>query len=195
VGAGVRRIEALTGEAARLYLAGQERLAREAAAYLRTTPEELPQRVVSLVEERRRLERELADAKRKLAMGGGAGPNGPASEVREIAGVKVAARVFHDLDPKELRGMVDDAKKRLGSGIAAFAAVKDGKAAIAVGITQDLAGRYDAVELVRRGAAVVGGKGGGGRPDMAQAGGPDGAHAEAALEAITHSLEELAGAA
>jgi alanyl-tRNA synthetase len=195
VAAGVRRIEALTGEAARLYLTRQEHAAREAAAYLKTTPDELPQRVVSLVEERRRLERELAEAKRKLATGGGAGPAKSGPEVREVAGLKVAARVFDGLDPKDLRGLVDEAKRQIGSGIVAFAAVKDDKAAIAVGVTDDLTGRYSAVDLVRQGAPVVGGTGGGGRPDLAQAGGPDGAAAQAALDAITRSLEELAGAA
>jgi alanyl-tRNA synthetase len=194
VAAGVRRIEALTGEAARLYLTRQEHAAREAAAYLKTTPDELPQRVVSMVEERRRLERELAEAKRKLATGGG-GPAKSGPEVREVAGLKVAARVFEGLDPKDLRGLVDEAKHQIGSGVVAFAAVKDGKAAIAVGVTEDLTGRYNAVDLVRRGASIVGGKGGGGRPDLAQAGGPDGAAAQAALDAITRSLEELAGAA
>jgi alanyl-tRNA synthetase len=194
VAAGVRRIEALTGEAARLYLTRQEHAAREAAAYLKTTPDELLQRVVSMVEERRRLERELAEAKRKLATGGG-GPAKSGPEVREVAGLKVAARVFEGLDPKDLRGLVDETKHQIGSGVVAFAAVKDGKAAIAVGVTDDLTSRYNAVDLVRRGASIVGGKGGGGRPDLAQAGGPDGAAAQAALDAITRSLEELAGAA
>jgi alanyl-tRNA synthetase len=142
------------------------------------------------MDERRRLERELADAKRKLAMGGGAAaPAGP----EEVAGVKLVARVAHGVGGKDLRPLVDQAKAQVGSGVVALVGVsEDGKAAVAVGVTDDLAGRIDARELVRVGAAAVGGKGGGGRPDMAQAGGPDGGKADAALAAIREALTSAA---
>ena len=192
VSSGVRRIEALTGEAARLYLIEQERLAREAAAELRTTPAELKGRIVSLVEERKRLERELAEAKKALALGGGAQSAG--DEIQTVGRYKVVARAV-DVEAKELRGLIDEAKKKLGSGIVAFVGTAGGKASIAVGVTADLAGAVSAVDLVRLGSEALGGKGGGGRPDFAQAGGPDPAKADAALEAILSSLERQAGAA
>ena len=189
VASGVRRIEALTGEAARAYLSDQERLALEAAQALKVAPAELPGRVAALVDERKKLERELSEAKKKLALAGG-GANGAgaaeaADEVREIAGVKVMARLFDGLNPKDLRGLVDEAKQKIGSGAVAFVAVNDGKVALAAGLTKDLAGKFSAVDMVRAGAEACGGKGGGGRPDMAQAGGPDAALAPQALEAMT----------
>ncbi|MDF2094921.1 alanine--tRNA ligase [Aquibaculum arenosum] len=187
--AGVRRIEAVTGKAALDWVEQQETLLEEAAGALRATPESLPGRIVSLLEERRRLERELSETRRKLAAGGGTG-SGPSS--REVAGVKVAARVLEDMPAKDLKPMADDLKKQLGSGIAALIAVNDGKASIVVGVTEDLTPRFSAVDLVRVGAAALGGKGGGGRPDMAQAGGPDGSQAEAALRAIEAALTEEA---
>lgn len=195
VGSGVRRIEALTGEGARRYLVHQEEIARDAAAALRVTPDEVPARVVSLVEERKRLEKELADAKRKLALGGGGAPSSEQA-AEELGGIKLIARKLDGVNPKDLRGMIDDAKKQIGTGIVAFVtATEEGKAGLAVGVTGDLTDRYSAVELVRAGAEAVGGKGGGGRPDMAQAGGPDGAKAEAALGAIRAMVSSLAGAA
>ncbi|MGB5949746.1 MAG: alanine--tRNA ligase, partial [Parvibaculum sp.] len=178
VASGVRRIEALTGEGARHYLVEQERIAKEAAGALKISPEELPQRVVSLVEERKRLERELNEAKKKLAMSGGGAAE--ASPAQTIGGVQVVARVLAGVNPKDLRGLVDEAKKQAGSGVVALVAVsEDGKGAIAVGVTADLTSRFNAVDLVKAGAAAMGGSGGGGRPDMAQAGGPEGAKAEA----------------
>ncbi len=194
VASGVRRIEALTGEGARHYLVEQERIAKEAAGALKIAPEELPQRVVSLVEERKRLERELNEAKKKLAMSGGGGAE--ASPAQTIGGVQVVARVLAGVNPKDLRGLVDEAKKQAGSGVVALVAVsEDGKGAIAVGVTADLTSRFNAVDLVKAGAAAMGGSGGGGRPDMAQAGGPEGAKAEAALDAVRAAVGELAGAA
>lgn len=186
VSSGVRRVEALTGEAARRYLAGRDDKLKEAAAALKATPDEVPGRVVSLMEEKRRLERELAEAKKALAMGGGAGgaPVGP----EQIAGIAFSGQVLDGFEAKGLRGAVDDAKTRLGSGIAALVAVNDGRATVAVGVTEDLVGRFSAVDLVRAGVAAVGGQGGGGRPDMAQGGGPDGANAAAALDAIRAAL-------
>ncbi|HMM15677.1 MAG TPA: alanine--tRNA ligase [Parvibaculum sp.] len=194
VASGVRRIEALTGEGARHYLVEQERIAKEAAGALKIAPEELPQRVVSLVEERKRLERELNEAKKKLAMSGGGAAE--ASPAQTIGGVQVVARVLAGVNPKDLRGLVDEAKKQAGSGVVALVAVsEDGKGAIAVGVTADLTSRFNAVDLVKAGAAAMGGSGGGGRPDMAQAGGPEGAKAEAALDAVRAAVGELAGAA
>ncbi|TGY88305.1 alanine--tRNA ligase [Marinicauda algicola] len=187
VSAGVRRVEALTGEAAREYLETQAGIAKAAAERLKVPPAELEERVDTLLKERRTLERQLAEAKKQLALGGGSGaaPAGP----EEISGVKFIGRVAQGVGGKDLRAMVDEARKQMGSGIAAFVGVNDGKAALAVGVTDDLAGRFDAVELVRAGAAEVGGKGGGGRPDFAQAGGPDGDRAEAALDAIRGALK------
>jgi len=189
---GVRRIEAVTGKAALEWVEQQEELLDEAAAALKTGAEALPGRIASLLEERRRLERELSETRRKLAAGGGAGPSSPGA--KEVAGVRLAARVVEDLPARDLKPMVDELKKQLGSGIAAVVAVNEGKASLVVGVTDDLTGRFSAVELVRVGAAALGGKGGGGRPDMAQAGGPEGAQAAAALEAIEAALLEPAAA-
>jgi alanyl-tRNA synthetase len=191
VAAGVRRIEALTSEGARRYLSGQAELARTAAAALKTSAAELPQRVLQLAEERRRLERELAEARRALAL---AGPAKSTEDdgVREIAGLKTVLRVVDGVAPKDLKGLADEAKIKIGSGVVAFAAVADGKASLVVGVTDDLKARISAVDLVRVGAEALGGKGGGGRPDMAQAGGPDGAKAGAALDAIAQHLGSLA---
>ncbi|MFQ5785770.1 MAG: alanine--tRNA ligase [Alphaproteobacteria bacterium] len=182
VAAGVRRIEALTGRAAEEHVAQQEARLLAAAAALKSPPAELPERVAALIEQRKRLERELAEARRRLAAGGGD------DEVREVAGVRLAARRLDGTPPKELRGLADDLKKRIGSGVVALVTVNDGKAALVVGVTDDLTGRLSAVDLARAGAAALGGKGGGGRPDMAQAGGPDGARADAALTAIERAI-------
>ncbi len=192
VSAGVRRIESLTGEAARQYLDHEAGLARRAADTLKTVPEELPSRIEALVAERKKLERALSDAKKTLALGGDA-PN-QSNDIRKIAGINYAGRVLEGVAPKDLRGLIDETKKQLGSGVAAFIGVNDGKAAVAVGVTDDLTAKISAGELVRAGAAAVGGKGGGGRPDMAQAGGPDGAKAAAAVEAIAKQIETAAGA-
>ncbi len=189
VGSGVRRIEALTGEAARQYMLDQSRLLRRSAEALKITPGGLPERVTALSEEKRKLERQLAETKKQLALGGGGSQASNAPE--EIAGVKLIARVAEGVGGKDLRGMIDDAKKQIGSGVVAFVGVNEGKAALAVGVTKDLTDRFNAVELVKAGAEAVGGKGGGGRPDMAQAGGPDGARADAALQAIRDSLKAM----
>jgi alanyl-tRNA synthetase len=181
VASGVRRIEALTGEGARQWLVGREDALKGTASLLRTTPDEVEARVAALLDERRKLERELAEAKKALALGGGAGQAQAADE--EINGVKFAGQVLDGLDPKELRGLLDQAKQRLGSGVAVIVAVNDGKASIAAGVTEDLTARISAVDLVRAGVEALGGKGGGGRPDMAQGGGPDGASAAGAIAA------------
>ncbi len=184
VASGVRRIEALTGDAARSYLAQQDERVREAAELLKVSPDEVIQRLAAIVDERRKLERQLAEAKRDLALGGSAGGGG-ASAVQEVGKVKLLARVVQGVAPKDLRSLVDDGKKQLGSGIVAIVGVsEEGKAGLVVGVTADLTSTYDAVELARIGAEALGGKGGGGRPDLAQAGGPDGGRADQALEAI-----------
>jgi alanyl-tRNA synthetase len=191
VSSGIRRIEALTGEAARRWLNDREAKLREAAATLKSAPDEVPARIAALVDERRRLERELADAKRALAMGGGATKSeGPAPE--QVNGHKFLGQVVEGFDPKGLRAAVDDMKKRLGSGIGALVAVNDGRASVAVGVTDDLAGQVSAVELVKAAVATLGGQGGGGRPDMAQGGGPDGSKANEALDAVKNALEKVA---
>jgi alanyl-tRNA synthetase len=191
VSAGVRRIEALTGEAARLWLSAREAKLREAAAALKSAPDEVPVRIASLVEDRKRLERELADARKQLAMGvSGARPEAGAPE--EVNGHKFLGEVIEGLDPKGLRAAVDEMKKRLGSGIGALVAVNEGRASVAVGVTDDLAGQVSAVDLVKAAVATLGGQGGGGRPDMAQGGGPDGSKAKQALDAVRDALEKVA---
>ncbi|MCO5129605.1 MAG: alanine--tRNA ligase [Xanthobacteraceae bacterium] len=192
VASGVRRIEALTGAAARRRANDALQLARDTAAELRTTLDDMPARVAALLEERKKLERELADARKKLAMGGG-GASGAAGDaaVREAGGVKLLARAVEGIEMKDLKSLADDGKKQLGSGVVAIVGVTgDGKAGIVVGVTKDLTGRFNAVDLVRKGSEALGGKGGGGRPDMAQAGGPDGAKAAAALDAVAAAMAE-----
>lgn len=182
VSSGVRRIEALTGEGARQWLVGREEALKHAASLLRTTPEDVEGRVAALLDERRKLERELAEAKKALALGGGGGTKPEAAD-EDVGGVKFAGQVLEGLDPKELRGLLDQAKQRLGSGVAVIVAVNDGRASIAAAVTDDLTGKVSAVDLVRAGVEALGGKGGGGRPDMAQGGGPDGAKAADAIAA------------
>ena len=186
VSSGIRRIEAMTGEGARLYMEEQMGYGRAAADSLKIPPADLVTRVSSLMAERKKLERQLAEAKKQLAMGGGTAgaPAGPES----VNGVNFIGRVVEGVGGKDLRGLIDEAKTQMGSGVAAFIGVNDGKAALAVGVTDDLKDRLGAVDLVKAGAAAVGGKGGGGRPDFAQAGGPDGASAQAALDEIRKVL-------
>jgi len=194
VSSGVRRIEALTGEAARLWLTAREERLRETASALKTTPEEVPSRVAALVEERRKLERELAEAKKALALGGGAAKAETAGP-EQVAGLSFIGQVIEGLDPKGLRGLVDEAKANLGSGVAVLVAVNEGRASVAVGVTDDLAGRLSAVDLVKQAVATLGGQGGGGRPDMAQGGGPDGGKADEAVAAVRGALTETAATA
>lgn len=182
VSSGVRRIEALTGEGARQWLVAREDALKGAAGLLRTTPEDVETRVAALLDERRKLERELAEAKKALALGGGGAKAEAADE--EVNGVKFSGQVLEGLDPKELRGLLDQAKQRMGSGVAAIVAVNEGKASIAAAVTEDLTGTISAVDLVRKGVEALGGKGGGGRADMAQGGGPDGDKAADAIAAV-----------
>ena len=191
VAAGVRRIEALTGEAAVLHMDEQEAALGEAAAALRVSPVEVPARVAVLMDEKRKLEREVSELRRQLATGG-SGTAAP--EAKEIAGLKFAGRTMAGVPARELKAMADAMKQQVGSGVVAIVGVDEGKASLVVGVTDDLVERISAVDLVRAGSAALGGKGGGGRPDMAQAGGPDGAKAEEALAAIEAALAETAGA-
>ena len=190
VASGVRRIEALTGRHARKHANEVMALAKQAAAELRTTPEDVPARITALMDERKKLEREVSDARKKLAMGGGGSANGAAaSGVREVGNVKLMARAVEGIEMKDLKSLADDGKKQIGSGVVAIVGVTgDGKAGVVVGVTPDLTARFNAVNLVRVASEALGGKGGGGRPDMAQAGGPDGAKADAALSAIEKAL-------
>jgi alanyl-tRNA synthetase len=183
VAAGVRRIEALTGAAAEQHVAEEERVLGETAALLKAAPAEIGARVAQLLEERRRLERDLTEQRRALAAAGGGGP-----AAKEVGGVRLATRLLDGVPAKELKSMADAVKKQIGSGIVALAARDGGRASLVVALTPDLAGRFDAVELVRAGSRALGGQGGGGRPDMAQAGGPDADKAEAALAAIEQAV-------
>jgi alanyl-tRNA synthetase len=180
--AGVRRIEALTGAAAFAYLSEQDRRLAETALALKAQPADVPARVKSLLDERKALNNEVAQLRRELAMAGGAG-TGPEGDVREIDGVPFLAQVLSGVSGKDLPPLIDAHKSRIGSGAVLLIADTGGKAAVAAGVTEDLTGRLSAVELVRAAVAELGGKGGGGRPDMAQGGGADASHAPAAIEA------------
>jgi alanyl-tRNA synthetase len=183
VAAGVRRIEAVVGAAAEGWVAEQADLLGRAAQALKATPAELPVRIEALLDDRRRLEKEISDLRRQMATGAG-----QASANKTIAGVTLAGRVLEGVPAKDLKGMADEVKKQIGSGVVALVGTADGKASIVVAVTDDLTGRFSAVDLVRVGAEALGGKGGGGRPDMAQAGGPDNGHADAVLTAIETAL-------
>jgi alanyl-tRNA synthetase len=188
VASGVRRLEALTAKAARKSQNHIAQVAKAAAAELKTSVDDVPNRLAALIDERKRLERDLAEARKKLAMGGG-GARAAEDGVRSVGDTKLLARAVSGIDVKDLKSLVDEGKKQVGSGVVAIVGVtQEGKAGIVVGVTDDLTARFNAVDLVRRGAEALGGKGGGGRPDMAQAGGPDGSKAEAALAAIAAAL-------
>ncbi len=187
VSAGVRRVEALTGDTARHHLESEARGFRDVAALIKAPIQEVPARLESLIEDRKRLERELAEAKKKLAMGGGGGSADNA--VRAIGDVKLLARAVQGIEMKDLKSLADEGKKQVRSGVVAIVGVNaEGKAGVVIGVTDDLVKRFNAVDLARRAAETLGGKGGGGRPDMAQAGGPDGSKAEAALKAIADAI-------
>ncbi len=189
VAAGVRRLEAMTGEVARKYRAEESRRLRDLAGLLKVPSQDAAPRLEALLEERKKLERDLADARKKIAMGGNSS-GGAASDVRDINGVKFLGKAVSGVDMRDLKSLADEGKKQVGSGVVAIIATgEDGKAGLVVGVTADLTGRFSAVDLVRAGSEKLGGKGGGGRPDMAQAGGPDGAKAGEALEAIAALLQ------
>ena len=187
VAAGVRRIEALTGEAARRHARDQESYLAEASGLVKSTAGDLAPRIEAILEERRQLERELRELRKQAALGGGE----KALQTRDVGGTAYLPQRLDGTPPRELRPMVDGLKSKMGSGVCAIVTVSDGKAALVVGVSEDLTDRINAVDLARAGAAALGGKGGGGRPDMAQAGGPDGTKADAALEAIEAALADL----
>ena len=187
VSSGVRRVEALVGTAARSYLSERDRTLKTMAGQLKVPVQEAEARLAALIEERKTLEKQLAEAKRQLAMGGGAKDQG--SEVVEVNGIKYLGKVVKGISPKDLRGLVDQGKQQIGSGVVAFVGISDdGKAGIAVGVTSDLTDRLSAVTLVQAGAEALGGKGGGGRPDMAQAGGPEPEKADHAIAAVKGAM-------
>jgi alanyl-tRNA synthetase len=192
VSSGVRRIEALTGRHARKHANDTMAIAKTAASELRTTVDDMPARIAALMEERKKLERDLSDARKKLAMGGGpsvSGSHRTEDDFREVQGVKLMAKSVSGIEMKDLKSLADAGKKQLGSGVVAIINVgDDGKAGVVVGVTPDLTARFSAVDLVKVASEALGGKGGGGRPDMAQAGGPDGAKASAALSAIEQAM-------
>ena len=193
VGAGLRRIEAVTGAAAEHYVAEQQKLLAEAAAALRALPQDLPGRIATLVDDRKKLERELTEARKQAATGGASG--GGAAAAKDVNGVKLASRVMEGVPAKELKGMADALKKQLGSGVVVLIATEDGKASLVVGVTADLAAKVSAVDLVKAGSAALGGQGGGGRPDLAQAGGPNAASAGEAIAAIEAAIRNRTKAA
>ena len=183
--AGVRRIEAVTGAGAENLIAERDRLLATAAAAINASPAELPARVATLAEEKRKLEREVSELRRQAAMGGG---TGGAPTAKKVGNVSLIAKMVDGVAAKDLKPMVDAMKTQIGSGVVALVAVADGKASLVVGVTDDLTAKISAVELAKVGAEALGGKGGGGRPDMAQAGGPDGGNAEKALAAIEGAM-------
>ncbi|TIS65203.1 alanine--tRNA ligase [Mesorhizobium sp.] len=189
VAAGVRRIEALTGEAARKHLDEQDRRLKAVAATLKISPADVPDRVEALLDERKKLEKILTEARKKLALGDRS-PAGVPAENETIAGVGFLGKAVSGVAPKDLKPLADAGKKSLGSGVVVFVgAGEDNKASVVVGVTDDLTGRFSAVDLVRVASAALGGQGGGGRPDMAQAGGPDASKAENAIAAVKAALE------
>jgi len=194
VAAGVRRIEALTGEAARKHLDEQDRRLKSVAATLKVASGDVFARVEALLDERKKLERELSEARKKLALGGGsAAAAGAPSENEVVAGVGFLGKSVTGVAPKDLKSLADAGKNSLGSGIVVFVgAGEDGKASVVVGVTDDLTTRFSAVDLVRVASATLGGQGGGGRPDMAQAGGPDATRAADAIAAVKAALETAA---
>jgi alanyl-tRNA synthetase len=188
VAAGVRRIEALTGEDARRHLDEQDRRLKAVATALKVGPADVLARVETLMDERRKLERELTEARKKLALGGGAS-DGAAPPNEIVGGVGFLGRSVSGVAPKDLKALADDGKKSLGSGVVVFVgASDDGKASVVVAVTDDLTQRFNAVDLVRVASSALGGQGGGGRPDMAQAGGPDAARAAEAIAAVKAAM-------
>jgi len=183
VASGVRRIEAVTGPAFLAWAQAQEDLLAKAADTLKAAPADLPARIAGLMDDRRKLERELAEVRKQLATGGGQG-----AATKTVNGITYAGKVLNGVPAKDLKGMADEIKKQIGSGVIALVSDADGKASIVVCVTEDLTGKHSAVDLVRVGSEALGGKGGGGRPDMAQAGGPDAAAAQAAIDRIEQAL-------
>jgi alanyl-tRNA synthetase len=178
----VRRLEAVAGAAAFDSLRETERLLDAAAAVLKVPPVELPARIGALLEDRRRLERQLSEAQKKLATGDGA------AAIEEVGGVRLSARNLGDVPPRDLKGLADAIGRQMGGGVVALVSTAEGKVSIVVGVSPDLTGRFSAVDLARAASAAAGGRGGGGRPDLAQSGGPDASQADAALAAVRTAL-------
>jgi len=188
VSSGIRRIEALTGANALAYLEEQEGRLYEAAKILKSSPAEVTERVQSLAVEKKKLEQEVSNLRKQVAMGGGDTNGSSNDDVKTINGIKYIGKILTDFPAKDLKSMADDLKKKIGSGVIALIATQDGKASIVVGVTDDLTDKINAVDLVRAGAEALGGKGGGGRPDMAQAGGSNPDAANDAVNAIEVKL-------
>ncbi|KQY85239.1 MULTISPECIES: alanine--tRNA ligase [unclassified Brevundimonas] len=186
IAAGVRRIEALTGEAARQYLLGQAGVAKSLAQSFKVQVADVPARVEALTADRRALEKQVADLKKQLALGGGGAAANAAPE--EINGVKLIARVLDGVDGKGLRGVAEDFRKQVGSGVVALIGLTDGKAAVTVAVTSDMTGTVNAADLARAAVIAMGGQGAGGKADFAQGGAPDGSKAEAGLAAVRAAL-------
>jgi alanyl-tRNA synthetase len=186
VASGIRRIEALTGEAARLWLVGRETQLKNVAAMLKTAPDEVSVRIETLINERKRMEKELSEAKTALALSGGGGPKAEAEHIGDIA---FMGQVIAGIEPKMLRGLADDQMKAIGSGIVAIIAANENSNTVVVAVSPALHGTVTAPDLVRVATEAMGAQGGGGRPDMAQGGGPAGAElAQAALAAIKAAI-------
>jgi alanyl-tRNA synthetase len=188
VAAGVRRIEALTAKGARHHARANTNLVASAADVLRTTPAEILNRIEALQEGLKKAERSLSEAQKKLALGGGGGTAAaPADD--KVNGVTYVGRAVEGVSPKDVKGLVDADKKRIGSGVVTIVLKgEDGRGTVAVGVTDDLTAKYSAGELIKLATVALGGQGGGGRPDMAQGGGPDGSKAEAAIAAVRSAL-------
>src|SRR5579859_2099515 len=186
VAAGVRRIEALTGEPARRWLLEQAAVSKALANQFKVPVSDVPARVATLEAQRRQLEKELAEAKRQLAMGAGSasGALGP----EEIAGVQVLARVMEGVGGKDLRPIAEEFKKQLPDAVIALIGSAEGKAAVTVAVTGTAQARFNAVELTKIAVMAMGGQGAGGRPDFAQGGAPDGGKAAQGLAAIKSEL-------
>jgi alanyl-tRNA synthetase len=178
-------VEALTGEAARLWMTRRDEVLKQAAAALRTNPDDVPARVATLAETVKRLEKDLAEANKAIALGGAGGIQ---AEPEQMDGFVFLAQSFDGLDPKDLRSLANDAKGRMETGVVAFVTLNDGRASVLIGVTDDLTSRFSAVDLVRGAVEALGGQGGGGKPDMAQGGGPDGSKIDAAFAAIKTAL-------
>lgn len=185
VGSGIRRVEAVAGATALAYLEEQEGRLFETAHLLKANPHEVIDRVKSLMDEKKKLEQELTALRRKMATGGA---NDTTPATKTISGIQFISRVLEDVPAKDLKPMADDLKAKIGSGVIALIATSEGKASLVVAVTDDLTGKISAVDLVRVGAEAMGGKGGGGRPDMAQAGGTNVSAANDAVTAIEKSL-------
>jgi alanyl-tRNA synthetase len=194
VSAGVRRIEAVTGMAALNWFNQQDKMLHQAAEALKAPASELPARIAALVEERKKLEREVADLRRQAALGGGTSAS-PQAAPKQINGINFVSRVLSDFPAKDLKPMADTFKTQIKSGVVALAASFEGKVSIVVAVTDDLTKQVSAVDLVKIAAEIVGGKGGGGRPDMAQAGGTNADAMPQAIQAIEQALQNKAKAA